>query len=341
MSEEQQTEVPIEAPPHRKRKRVNSGNGAVEPEHRVAPEVQPEKKIAIFGTTPSRMEGPWQDNTGWHRWTIGPGGKDTHNWDRLFEVHGAWPADFQGYLNDLSLVKPPKQIMTLPQPGDIAETWSDAIANWKRTHSLPDSAITGDWSGVVPYPRDLILEKFGRRMWFSSSIAWCIALAIEEGATDIGLWGIDLESGEEYISQFVGCAHFIDLARLAGINIHLPKGCGLLRDPAPYPDRYETLLALTLEKKVKWIQHHLGQMEPQYEDMKADIHRQEGRLMTLREFNGPADKLHEVEQALMGNNRLLGQMACNINQLKGEVGATQFYQRMFVWGMTEPNGPPR
>src|SRR3990167_85995 len=292
-----------------------------------------ERKIAIFGTTPSRMEGPIQDDSGWERWTIGPGGKDAHGWERLFEVHGVWPADFRDYLNDLSKTEPPKQIAVLPQPDTPAETWEGAVERWRRQHNLAPDCLEGKWNAIVRYPRETILERYTRRMWFSSSIAWLIVLAIEERATDIGLWGIDLESGEEYISQFVGCAHFIDLARLAGINIHLPKGCGLLRDPAPYPDRYETLLALTLEKKVKWIQHHLGQMEPQYEDMKADIHRQEGRLMTLREFNGPADKLHEVEQALMGNNRLLGQMACNINQLKGEVGATQFYQRMFVWGM--------
>ena len=337
----EQTEIPIgDAPPP---VRGNGADPAADQDagHRIATEVRPERKIAIFGTTPSRMEGPYQDNTGWERWTIGPGGKDAHGWERLFEAHGVWPADFVGYLNDLSLVKLPQQIVTVPQPDNAAETWAGAIARWKATHNIPDDAIKGDWSAVVRYPREAVLAKFGRRMWFSSSIAWCIALAIEEGATDIGLWGIDLESGEEYISQFVGCAHFIDLARLAGINIHMPKGSGLLRDPAPYPDRAETHLALTFEKKHKWIGENLRRMEPEYESLKAEVHRQEGRLLTLRAVNAEQKECQEAERVLIANNTALGQLACNINQLKGELGATEFYRRMYVWGMIEPHESPR
>ena len=320
---------------------VYIGNGAAEPEHKIAPEVRPEKKIAIFGTTPSRMEGPFQDDSGWERWTIGPGGKDAHNWERLFEVHGTWPKDFDGYLNDLSLAAPPKKIVVLPQPNGIATSWAEAIANWKRQHGHPDDIIKGDWSAIVEYPRKAIEARFIRRMWFTSSIGWCIALAIEEGATDIGLWGIDLESGEEYISQFVGCAHLLDLARLAGINLHMPKGCGLLRDPAPYPDRGETLLALTLEKKVNWIGQNLRVLRPQYESVKAELHRREGRLLTLRELNADPKLIEETEQALLHSNIDSTAMLANVHQLEGEVGATNFYRRMFVWGVTEPDRPPQ
>lgn len=299
-----------------------------------------ERKIAIFGTTPSRMEGPIQDDSGWERWTIGPGGKDAHNWERLFEVHGVWPADFRDYLNDLSKVEPPRQIVTLPQPTNPAETWEGAIERWRATHNLPPEIIEGKWNAVIRYPREAILERYGRRMWFSSSIAWLIVLAIEEKATDIGLWGIDLESGEEYISQFVGCAHFIDLARLAGINVHLPVNCGLLRDPTPYPDRYETHLALTFEKKAKWLAGALGQLEPQFEELRAESHRTEGRLLYGRELGAPAEKLQELEGNLIGMHRQIGNIAANINQLKGELNATNYYRRMYVWGVSDPQDIP-
>src|SRR3990167_6737485 len=294
-----------------------------------------ERKIAIFGTTPSRMEGPIQDDSGWDRWTIGPGGKDAHNWDRLFEVHGNWPADFRDYLNDLSKVEPPKQIVVLPQPDNPAETWEGAIERWRRQHNLAPDCLEGKWNAIVRYPRETILERYTRRMWFSSSIAWLIVLAIEERATDIGLWGIDLESGEEYISQFVGCAHFIDLARLAGINIHLPTNSGLLRDPMPYPDRYETHLALTFEKKAKWLQSALNQLEPQFDELRADSHRTEGRLLACREMGGAVEKLQALEQHLIWLHRQIGNVAANINQLKGELNATKFYQRMYVWGVRD------
>ena len=341
MSQEPEIEQPpIVAPPTAMEPQPSEiepekGNGA-DPDSQPPTLVRPEKKIAIFGTTPTRMEGPVQDNSGWERWTIGPGGKDAHNWERLFEVHGVWPAEFRDYLNDLSKVEPPRQIVTVPQIDTPAETWRGAIQRWKDTHGLTNGAIEGDWKAVVRFPREAILKKYGRRMWFSSSIAWLIVLAIEEGASDIGLWGIDLESGEEYISQFVGCAHFLDLAVLAGINVHLPKGCGLLRDPTPYPDRYETHLALTFEKKFKWLEGAVGHMEPQYEELKAELHRWEGRLLASRHLGADVKMIQECETNLINMGRQLGALAANINQLKGELSATQFYRRMYVWGMTEP-----
>ena len=55
---------------------------AVEPASIVMPNdpertVSATRKIAIFGTTPSRMQGPINEKD-WEIWTIGPGGKDVH-----------------------------------------------------------------------------------------------------------------------------------------------------------------------------------------------------------------------------------------------------------------------
>lgn len=295
--------------------------------------LKPAKKIAILGTTPHRLEAPINDPT-WHIITIGPGGKDTHRWDRLLEAHSVWPEDFKGYLNDLSLVKAPQQVLSLAPMPDLIQRW--AMTHGKSPEQLK-ADITGDWSANVVYPRETILQKYGRRMWFSSSIAWLIPLAIEEGATDIGLWGIDLESGEEYVSQFVGCAHFIDLAILAGVNVHLPNGCGLLRDPAPYPDRYETNMALTLERKKKYIESILGQAEPEYEGTRVEMSRKEGELLTLRRLSVPAEDIGKCEQELMGFNSRMGQLAANINHLKGEQAAINYLYQRYVVGMNDPS----
>lgn len=268
------------------------------------------RKIAIFGTTPSRMEGPIADDSGWERWTIGPGGKDVHGWERLYEIHGVWPPEFKDYLDSLAAVQPPREVWTLrPMP---------------------------EWPANKVLPRQQLLEVFQRKIWFSSSISYCLAHAILERPSDIGLWGIDLESGEEYISQFVGCAHFLDLAQHLGINVHLPLGCGLLRDPAPYPDRYETNLALTLERKFNFLNAQLQQMQPQYDSLKAEVHRHEGRVLALREGKAPAEIVTQAEQALLKLNIQLGGMAQQINTMQGEIGSTQFYRRMFVWGMVDP-----
>ena len=133
------------------------------------------RKIAILGTTPSRGDAPL-DDPDWEIWTIGPGGKDSHRWDRLFEVHGTWPEDFKGYLDDLSKVKPPQEVWTLDPIHEAIEAWG---VLHDKTPARIKKDITGDWSGHKLYPKRVILEKYGRRMWFSSSIAYCIALAIE------------------------------------------------------------------------------------------------------------------------------------------------------------------
>jgi hypothetical protein len=178
-------------------------------------------------------------------------------------------------------------------------------------------------------------------MWFSSSISYCIALAIEEGYTDVGLYGIDLESGEEYISQFTGCAHLMDVARDRGINIYLPQGCGLVRDLKPYPDRFETHLALTFEKKIKWLDHILSTNEPEYQRMSADYYRTEGALIILRRL-AAGETLNAEEMVAQGDREMQqigGRRTAvwdSIQQLKGEKGATEYYQRMFIWGTQDP-----
>jgi hypothetical protein len=240
--------------------------------------VTPEKKqrkICILGTTPSRGMAPFDDPT-WEMWTIGPGGKDNNRWDRLFEVHMDWPADFATYLNDLSQVKLPQQVVSLrPMP--------ELIMEWAQKHcpENPDGFlaehIKGNWEANVVYPRDLIFERHSQ-MWFSSSISYAIAWALEDGCTDMGVYGIDLESGEEYISQFTGAKHLLDVARLANINLHIPAGCALLRDVAPYPDRWESNWALYVQDKISYLEGMLGQMRAEHNDLGMRINLAQGEV---------------------------------------------------------------
>lgn len=211
----------------------------------------PQKKIAILGTCPSRMSAPLADIS-WDIWTIGPGGKNSNRWSTLFEIHGngTWPEGFAEYLQELKAEKPPKRIFTeSPMP---------------------------DWPANVVYPEELF-AKYGRK-WFTSSISYALALALEENVTELGIFGIDLESGEEYKSQFDGCRFFMELARLAGVNIILPAGCGLLRDPIPYPNSFETHLAQTLQAKVEYLSQLVSQKRAQHGQLAAEINHIDGEI---------------------------------------------------------------
>ena len=212
----------------------------------------PQKKIAILGTCPSRLAAPLADIS-WDVWTIGPGGKNSNRWNVLFEIHGngTWPEGFAEYLHELKQEKPPKRIYTeSPMP---------------------------DWPANVVYPQEQLFSKYGRK-WFTSSISYALALALEENVTDLGIFGIDLESGEEYKSQFDGCRFFLDLARLAGVNLVMPAGCGLLRDPIPYPNSFETNLSQMIQSKVEYLGPLASQKRAQHGQLAAEINHIDGEI---------------------------------------------------------------
>lgn len=221
------------------------------PEARVKANLPP-KKILILGTCPSRLQAPLWDIS-WDVFTIGPGGKNSNRWNALFEIHGngTWPEGFAEYLHELKQEKPPKRIFTeSPMP---------------------------DWPANVVFPQEAMFQKYGRK-WFTSSIAYALAIALEENVTDLGIFGIDLESGEEYVSQYDGARYFMDLARLAGVNIMLPKGCGLLRDPLPYPNAYETNIAQTIFAKLEYLSQIDAQKRGQIAQLTAEVNHLGGEI---------------------------------------------------------------
>ena len=300
------------------------------------------KKIAILGTTPSRGMAPF-DDTSWEIWTIGPGGRDAPNqrWDRLYEIHGAgrnhtWPADFAEYLQFLSKIEPPKQVVTI-------RPIQEMLADWSHTTGQALTQITGDWKANVVLDKDGLATKY-KRMWLSSSFSWAIAQALEEGVSELGIYGVDLEAGEEYVSQFSGARHFIDLAEILGVKIHMPPFCGLLRDPAPYPDRWETYEALWFQNRITMLTNFANQKQSELDDVKANIHRREGAVRTLEDiannYQGKVQKeARDAAESLKKENEAAGiqlqRCAADLSHVNGQLGMAKLYMEHFVFtGMT-------
>ena len=100
------------------------------------------------------------------------------------------------------------------------------------------------------YPFDEVAKSIGA-YYFNSSIAYPFALAIHEGAEEIGLWGVDMDAGEEYAYQRPNMEYLIGIARGKGIKVHIPdesplckfRGTGIRfynHEPV-YRDRYGNL----------------------------------------------------------------------------------------------------
>lgn len=78
------------------------------------------------------------------------------------------------------------------------------------------------------YPIDRITSKFGR--YFTSTASYMIALAIDEGAEGIGLFGVNMSTEGEYRNQRSCCEYLVGVARGMGIKVHIANGSPLFRE---------------------------------------------------------------------------------------------------------------
>jgi len=71
---------------------------------------------------------------------------------------------------------------------------------------------------VIPYKA--LMKKYSP-YFFTSSIAWMMALAIEV-ADEISLYGVDMAASTEYYDQKMGCQFFAQIAKKKGIKVSVP-----------------------------------------------------------------------------------------------------------------------
>jgi hypothetical protein len=177
------------------------------------------KQVCILGTAETMVDAPFDDKE-WDMWSVASvlGNHGLKRIDRLIELHDK---DSWG-----------------PRIGEINESGARV---WMKKHydEIPLS---------VEFPIDAILEKF--RRYFTNSVSYLIALAIMEGYTDIGLFGVHMATATEYASQRPSCEYFIGYAEARGINIWIPDGADILKAARLYG--YEQVG--DLEKKVNKLQ---------------------------------------------------------------------------------------
>ena len=212
-------------------------------------------KIALIGSAPSSIHKAPYPDTSWNIWGCSPGAfGQVPRSDVWFELH-RWEPPTHGY------------------PNEPAVPWfSPEYTEFLKDHpcvvtSIPIEAIKNHY--VLPYEE--LRGKYGDYFW-TSSIAWMLAMAIEQKPKAIGLWGIDMAAGEEYHAQRPGCQHFIGIAQSLGIDVILPPESDLMRPPPPYGvieynPRFIKMLARKqeLERRIatsnQYIQEHSGQAQ--------------------------------------------------------------------------------
>lgn len=196
-----------------------TANGKLRPELHDALTAEAEKKtlkVAIIGKAPSsRMLAPYDDDS-WEIWGLSNCYSFCPRVSRSFELH------------DLE---------------EGAKRWDDGYKTWLASqHKFPlyvqrESLLAPH---AVPFPRERCereAQRFsppGHRPYINNSVSWMILLAIAEGATEIGLFGVDMaQHGKnlksEYAHQRPSCEFWLGVAAGLGIKISVPEQSDLLK----------------------------------------------------------------------------------------------------------------
>jgi hypothetical protein len=163
------------------------------------------RKIAILGTAGTWVYAPFHDPS-WEIWSHSSAIPVLPRVDRLFDLH---PEDFwskpKGWMKDYQ-----KFLRDCPVPIYMQEHYA----------SIPQS---------IRYPKERVLSEF--RRYFSSQAAWMIALALTEGVTHLGFFGVHYAMRTEREFQRAGCEYWMGVAEGRGVQLVMPEGCPLLHEP--------------------------------------------------------------------------------------------------------------
>lgn len=162
------------------------------------------RKIAIIGSAPTVDLAPWYDPS-WEIWAHATVYAYCKRVDRYFDLH------------------PWEWISTKPVPGYLEwlKTQQTPIYMQRQFRDVPRS---------LRFPRERVMAEYPR--YFTSHAAWMIALALSEGVTHLGFFGIHYALDEEHKKQRAGCEFWMGVAIGKGVQIVNPEGSPLIREPA-------------------------------------------------------------------------------------------------------------
>jgi hypothetical protein len=193
------------------------------------PDGSPRTKVAICGfASPTKDQAPFNDPS-WSVWGLNQLYRHIPRADRWFEIHANWNEHVvEGTDHQKWLAEAPIPIYMVD-----------------RVTTIPNS---------VRFPIERAMQ--GHFDYFTSTVAFALALAIQEGFKEIGLWGIDLVASGEYAYQRPCAEFWIGVAHAKGIVITLPKETALCSQTHRYGYQVEPkslILLSELEKRKQFL----------------------------------------------------------------------------------------
>lgn len=205
------------------------------------------RKIAIVGKAPSSFRlAPFKDES-WEIWVLNDlvqqSGID--RWDRHFDLH------------DLSIHRETESL--------------HAYFKWMQEQSAERPIYLRETHPDIPagvrYPFEEICQQFNLlydergklydKPYITNSISWMIALALHEGAEEIGLYGVDMAQHgigikSEYAAQRPSCELFVGIALGMGVKVTIPRTADLCKTRRLYalddPGQFESKLRVRADE---------------------------------------------------------------------------------------------
>lgn len=172
------------------------------------------RKVAIIGSAQTTYAlAPWDDGS-WEFWGLAWRCLDHPRFDRVFEVHNP---DQWDYVDET---------VYGPWLKEARDKSGAAVSVYMLPH------VAADY-GASSYPLAEVEALMGRR-YFSSSFSYMLALAILEGVSEIGIWGVDLVADGEYAHQRPAAEYLLGIAQARGIKVTIPCQSALLKAPFVY-----------------------------------------------------------------------------------------------------------
>lgn len=251
------------------------------------------RKVCIIGTTPSAAEAPYDDES-WEIWGVSTREEWVTRATRWFELHSFETED-----------------------DEWVADWKKKLERWTKDCELYDLSL---------YPIEEVKQWFGT-YFLTSTVAWMIALAIYENEdvkdveriSDLMLWGVDLEHGDEYRDQRAGVKHFIELAKFAGIAMHIDGINGIAFDPVPYPMWQD-------DPQIKKIDWRETLQKADLKKLQADLFKVEQEIFALS-YNIPNDATLQMKR-LDKLHAQLPELNMAVAGCAGQLRATQWSRNL-------------
>lgn len=163
--------------------------------------------------------------------SAGNAGTPYQAWDQVWTLNGlvgVLRADRYFMLDDFDIQQ--QRAEWHPYIGGMLKTAKASTAPIYTTRALED------YPALIEYPIQQVVDKLQlKRLYFTNSVPYMIALALAEGATRIGIFGCDyIYNGGKNTEKGRACLEYwCGFAEARGVEIYLPKSTTLMEGGVP------------------------------------------------------------------------------------------------------------